>query len=543
MKNPLPSSAVKVKSFLSKTSIYIKGHKKISTVLAIIIVGGGYYFYSNRSVVAPVVIQHVKVIQKDLVLKLSATGQVSAEQSVDLKAKTSGDVVYVGVVQGAKVSAGKSLVSLNAQDAQKAVRDAELSLKQAELDLQKAKQPTASADILAVEGAIQNAKTQKSQNAQAVARAYSILLNTGLEALPVSGIYADPQVPIISGTYLGTSTGALTIDATISSGGTFYASGLGYDYITGSISTANPQPIGTTGLYIKFAGSYSTTKWKVNVPNPKASGYLSAYNSYMSALQSQIDGDAEADRTIAQNTEKLKTLQVGTDPLDLASKELAVEQKQNALLDARLTLANYSAVAPFAGVVATLPVRKGDTVSSGAILATLISPTQVVQISVNEVDIPKIKIGQTVKLTFDALDGVRLSGHVIQSDTIGTVTSGVVTYKVLIAFDSEDERIKPNMTVNAEILIDSKKDALVLPVAAVKTGRGGEHYVEQETTDNGTTTVSRLPVTVGLTTDQEIEILEGLSVGDDVIVRKSAVKPSTTKTTAPSLFSAPRARG
>jgi HlyD family secretion protein len=524
---------------------YLQSHVKISVTIILILVAAMYYYEKNK-VTAPVTVtQHVQVVQKDLSLTLSASGQVSALQSVDLKAKQSGDVVYVGVVQGDKVQTGKVLVSLDARDAQKAVRDAALSVQQAQLDLDKAKQPSQDSDVLSVQAAIKDAQAQKVQNAQTVARAYSTLLNTGLTPVPTNQTYYDTSFPVLSGTYNGTVAGTLTIDASQQGNGTiFFTTGIATT--TGTVSTSVAQPIGDTGLYIKFAGVYYTTRWVVNIPNPTAAGYLSAYSSYMSAVQSQIDGDASADRTIAQQTAKLATLKRGTDPLDIQAKQLVLEQKQNMLFDAKQNLADYSATALFPGVAASIPVHKGDFVSSGTTLATLISPTQIVQISVNEVDIPKIKIGQEARITLDALDGVTLKGRVIEADTIGTVTSGVVTYKVKIAFDTVDDRIKPNMTVNADVLVGSSTQALVVPLAALKEGRGGiGYYVEQESTANGTTTVNRVPVTVGLQTDTEAEILSGLSLGDDVVIRKKSTTATTAKTTtAPSLFSAPRgARG
>jgi multidrug efflux pump subunit AcrA (membrane-fusion protein) len=471
------------------------------------------------------------------------------------------------------------------------VRDASLSVKQAELDLEKAKQPSDSADILSVKSAIVDAEAKKVQNAQAVKHAFSTLLNTGLEALPVNVGFSDSAVPLISGTYVGTATGTIIVDAPDSGSGThFYTSELNSS--SGLVSTTIPQPIGDTGLYIKFTGPYYQTRWAITIPNPKAPGYLSAYNAYTNAVEAQVDGDAQVDSTIAQNNAKLALLVRGTDPLDIQAKELALLQKQNALEDARGTLANYSAIAPFDGVVAALPVQKGDDITNGATLATLISPTQIVQISVNEVDILKIKPGLLATLTFDAVDKLTLTGHVIDADTLGTVTSGVVTYKVKIAFDGVDERIKPNMSVNADILIDSRTGVATLPVSALKQDKDGSYYVERDVTmlqqvstvdsstprarwDRGGTatttatsthkrftlatstnkaknggtkttataqvetqavTTVKVPVRVGLMNDQDVEIIGGLSIGDDVIIKKVISTTAKTTSSAPSLF-------
>ena len=99
----------------------------------------------------------------------------------------------------------------------------------------------------------------------------------------------------------------------------------------------------------------------------------------------------------------------------------------------------------------------------------LITKQKIAEISLNEVDAAKVKVGQKVTLTFDAIDGLSITGEVSEIDALGTVSQGVVTYGVKIAFDTQDERVKSGMSVSAAIITDVKQNVLLVPNAAVKS--------------------------------------------------------------------------
>ena len=147
-------------------------------------------------------------------------------------------------------------------------------------------------------------------------------------------------------------------------------------------------------------------------------------------------------------------------------------------------------------------------------------------------------MGQKATLTFDAIDGYSVTGKVIEIDTIGTVSQGVVIYNVKIGFDTSDTRVKPGMSVNASVITDVKQDIILVPNSAVKT-QGTEQYVEvlplSQITVAGTSTTAvitpeRRIVTTGIANDTMTEILSGIDVGENVVTR--TILP-TTQTTTP----------
>ena len=148
--------------------------------------------------------------------------------------------------------------------------------------------------------------------------------------------------------------------------------------------------------------------------------------------------------------------------------------------------------------------------------------------------------GEKAIITFDALADLSMTGSVAEIDTIGTVSQGVVSYSIKIAFDTENDQVKSGMSVSAAIITDSKTNALIVPSGAVKN-QGTAKYVQMFTTPltaplaGSTGTPSKeapaqVPVETGISDDTNTEIISGLSEGDQVVVRTI----SGTKTTAAS---------
>ncbi len=256
---------------------------------------------------------------------------------------------------------------------------------------------------------------------------------------------------------------------------------------------------------------------------------------------------AAAEATVKEREASLADLKAGAAAIDVRSQELSLQQRSNALLDAREKLADYSVRAPFDGIVAKVDAKKGDPVSASTVIATMITKQSIAQIALNEVDAAKIAVGQKATLTFDAVDGLNISGEVGDLDTLGTVSQGVVTYTATILFDTQDDRIKPGMSVSAAIITDVRQDVLIIPNSAVKT-QGSLHTVDvfdppladaQGNQGVASPTPPRSQsVEIGLSNDTSTEIISGLTEGEQIVVRTvtSSAKPATAQ--APSLFGA-----
>jgi len=227
--------------------------------------------------------------------------------------------------------------------------------------------------------------------------------------------------------------------------------------------------------------------------------------------QSDID---LAQLTVKEKQSDLDDLMDGADPTTINSKRLALQQKQDTLADAQDALAACNVYPPYDGTMASVDVAAGDSVNSGTVIGSLITPQKIAEISLNEIDAANVKNGQRATLVFDALPDLSVTGKVAEIDTVGTVSQGVVSYNVKIALDVDETRIKPGMTTSVTIITASKADALLVPLGAVKTAGGGGTV--QVLADGQPQTKT---VTTGTSNDTMIEITSGLSEGDEVITQ------------------------
>jgi HlyD family secretion protein len=232
-----------------------------------------------------------------------------------------------------------------------------------------------------------------------------------------------------------------------------------------------------------------------------------------------------------------------TSVIDIQSSKLNVRQKENALEDAKNTLSDYYITAPFDGMIASVVAKVGDTASTT--LGSIITDQKIALLSMNEVDVSKIKLGEKASITFDAIEDLSMTGQVVEIDAVGTVSQGVVSYSVKVAFDTSDERVKPGMSVSASIITNSKTDVLMIPASAVKV-QGTTNYVQMFTTPLSTvdmttagitspTAPEQVTVEIGISDDTNTEIISGLAEGDQVVSRTITTKTKAT-TQAPSLI-------
>ena len=552
---------------ISKLLLQLKKHKFIAGILLLLVIAGGYWSYAkifnNDDAVRYATAQ---VQNGTLIVSVSGSGQVSVSNQVDIKPKASGDIVYVGVKNGQEVKAGTLIAQLDARDAQKTVRDAETNLESAKLSLEKLKKPADTLSILQAENSLAQAKESKQKAEDDLKKAYDDGFNTIANAfldLPtvISGLH---DILFSSDTGLGGGN-QWNIDYYADSVKTYDEKALQYkddtsqsyqkarqeydknftDYKT---ITRYSDPATIEGLINE---TYDTTKAiaeavksannliqfyqdKLTERNLKPAAisdtHLSTLNTYTgktnthllnllgikNTIKNSRDTIVNADRSIAEKTESLTKLKAGADALDIQSSELAVKQRENALLDAKEKLADYFIRAPFDGVITKVNAKKGDSVSSASILVTLITRQKLAEISLNEVDVAKIKVGQKATLTFDAVPDLTITGQVAEIDTVGTITQGVVTYAVKITFDTQDDRVKPGMSISAAIITDIKQDALLVPNSAVKQ-QGDMAYVEIFA---GETQAPRhQTVQIGLSNDTMTEVTNGLKEGDQVVTQ------------------------
>ncbi len=154
-----------------------------------------------------------------------------------------------------------------------------------------------------------------------------------------------------------------------------------------------------------------------------------------------------------------------------------------------------------------------------AVAFTIASTTEgVVSINVDELDIASVQEGQTVSLTFDALEDQTFEGEITSVSTTASSDSSSAKYPVEISLDIADGMMI-GMSASATIQISEATDAVLIPVSALQE-RGNSTFVYTEQDEDGNLT-GEVEVETGLSNDSQVEIVSGLSEGDTVYYLKA----------------------
>jgi HlyD family secretion protein len=251
-------------------------------------------------------------------------------------------------------------------------------------------------------------------------------------------------------------------------------------------------------------------------------------------------------------------------------------------------LSKTVSVAPFDGIVTNLPVREGETVvvgiqnAEGSTLMTLADMSVITaEVKVDETDIVNIQIGQPADVTVDALPGKVFKGHVtLAGDQALLRSTGVATsqsttgteeakdFKVVVTLDNPSSDLRPGLSTTAKITTAHKPGVLSLPIQALTMhnpdedkAKGGVQAASttsgaagaKSATVQGVYVVAKdkggklrakfVPVTTGITGATDIEVLSGLTEGQEIVIGpyktlralkgNALVKRDTAKPAAP----------
>jgi HlyD family secretion protein len=237
---------------------------------------------------------------------------------------------------------------------------------------------------------------------------------------------------------------------------------------------------------------------------------LNWYLGYPSETdQALLDAELEVARANLREAERdLEKIENGPDPDDVAAAEARIDA-------AEANLALSSIKAPFTGTVTAVDVKSGDSVSPGLPLIQLDDLSRLfVDMDVSEVDINRVKVGQEVRITFDADLEREYEGKVVEVGLVGNNVQGVVNFKVTVEMVDPDEAVRPGMTAAANLIVSEVDDALLVPNRAVRV-RDGKRIVY--VLRGGT--VETVEIELGASSDLYSEVVGGeLKEGDSIVL-------------------------
>ena len=268
-------------------------------------------------------------------------------------------------------------------------------------------------------------------------------------------------------------------------------------------------------------------------------GYLGAKASEDKLESTDLSGaKAQANAAVDQAYAAWKSAQAQYNKLKNASPseqkaaaKSGVAQASDALALAEQSLDDATLVAPIDGVVifnsgpaAAATGGSGGEVTEGAAVSPASAPFSVVDLGavnftaeVDEADIDRVKVGMKANVTLDAFPGEEFKSTVTRLNPVAQATAtGGTVFEVEIALDDMGQDVLIGMKGDATIKVSSQAGALTIPVEALFS-EGGTDYVY--VVENGK--LKKIEITVGATTDTDVEVVSGLEEGQTVALSGS----------------------
>ena len=536
----------------------ISGRMMVIIGVVIVAVVGAIVFSSVQSKAAATAIgATVTATQGDITASITATGKMTPRSSADLSYTSGGRVAEVLVVAGDSVAKDAPLVklednmlSLDAQSATAAMTQAQADVAVATAQLAGAQavlnQTVGSVtanDITAARAILTEAQARlallsNGTRAEVLARTQAAVvdaqanLDTQRKVLAVAKEQADTLVAQRANNLAdaqSTMTGASEDNQHVIDKGTDPRTGRELsqsdirDY-AGKYNETVRATENATALLAQATRDADAARQAEISGIATAESRLTTAQADLTALTSGAGADVAAAKAAAaiaeSNLGKLlgdqRNAQVAAQEANVAAAKAGLDRANARLTQAQaqakmagVKLDDATLTAPFAGVVADVNAKVGELVSTAPVVNLIDITKFAVEITVDEVDVAKVAVGQPVAVLVDALGEPALQGAVVRIAPQATINNGVVSYKVTVEATPDQRVVKSGMTASAQIITAQAKNAIGVPRAAVHLVDGVQKVTVVK---NGVREVRT--VETGVRGDDLVEIKSGVVAGD-----------------------------
>jgi HlyD family secretion protein len=248
----------------------------------------------------------------------------------------------------------------------------------------------------------------------------------------------------------------------------------------------------------------------------------------VSSAQTRVNGAAKTLARMQQLVERGGAARAEMDRLEIErdasadgvrAAQAQVKQAQAALQVTRLALQRMELRAPFPGVLQDVMVNVGQQVTPGVPIFDIVDDSRLfIQVPMDEVDAPRVQLGQPVTVTFDSLRSREVRGVIrTVAPAIGRDEKLARTLRVEVEL-TEPPPMRVGMAANVAVVERVVEGVNVLPTLSVQ-GRGMERsvLVLQDVGPDGVGTVVRRKIRVGVSNDEVTEVASGLEAQDRVV--------------------------
>jgi len=505
-----------------------KGRKrKALALLLVVAIAGGVVIWRGRgqTASAATTYQEAAVERRSITNSLSSSGTLEPADSYTVNTLVSGEILSDTFEKGDQVEEGQLLYTIDSSNAASSQTQAQNSYSQAQTSYEqavKAKYPQADlsgtvSEVYVNEGDSVSAGTQLLK----IVADENIYIDFYFTYADSGDFYIGQTATVFIDGFAGTLTGTV---AAVSSSSAAVSTGV--PLTTVRVRLVNPGLVTSDYTASAVIGSYSSygqASIKVgasSVITAEASGKVAGFN--------WLVGD-----TISSG-DRICTITGDSVDNQIESARISVSNASTSLENARDNLEDYSVTAPISGTVVTKNAKAGDNIEggSGSTLCVIYDLSYLeMTMSIDELDISSVEVGQEVRITADAVEGKTYTGVVTEVSVAGTTSGGITTYPVTVRID-ETDGLLPGMNVDAEIVISSADDVLAIPSAAVSRGDmalvtanspSAVNALDQEAPEG----YVYVPVETGVSDNSYIEVLSGLQEGDTVAYLQAAGSASS----------------
>lgn len=243
-------------------------------------------------------------------------------------------------------------------------------------------------------------------------------------------------------------------------------------------------------------------------------------------IASNLLEDADKAYQLALHKQSSAMRGVSVARADWARAKAQVSQSRAALERSQEDLRNSTIVSPMDGLILSRNVEVGDAVSSilvmgsqATLLATLGDIRDVyVRGKVDQSDIGRVYQGQKARIVVESFKDKKFEGEVTKIAPLGVEKENVTTFEVRVSIRNPGGELKANMSANAEIVLEEKKNVLLIPENAVLYTRERKPSVEvpDAAAEKGR---RKVPVQLGISNGVKTELLAGLADGDKLVLQ------------------------
>ncbi len=454
------------------------------------------------------------VERRDITAQITGSGSLEAANSYSVTSLAEGNILTADFEEGDQVEEGTVLYTIDASNLSSTLEQAQISLNQARRSYDSRLKDLEKLSVTAPKaGRVLSLEVEAGDDVSA-GQTVAALRNSDIMAL---------EVPFLSdeaaGFHVGQSASVTlestfeTLEGTVSKidrVDTVLEGGMIVRYVTVEVANPGALSVSQTGSAVvdgcASAGSAAFRYAAEENITAEVSGTVASIRAQEGSWVNKGD-------VILTLTSDSVDDNVQSAADSLRSAELSLESRYD-------QLDNYTVTSPIRGTVIDKNYKAGETSETGKVLCSIYDLSYLTMtLSVDELDISDIAVGQRVEITADAVEGRTYTGVVTKVSVAGTSSGGTTTYPVTVRID-ETEGLLPGMNVDAVITLESASGVLAIPTGALNRGNTVLVTADSPSAANGTAIEGgeyySVPVEIGASDSSYIEIVSGLREGDTV---------------------------